>query len=237
MVPEWTTVNSSRVLRDKTLTHRWYAAEGPNVRKWEFDASKVVSTTTAAGSTVTVTNGTLVTADSVTGGAITLTVSTGSSDKVELQSTSELFYFAYAYPAYFGIKIGQLVDADQTGISLGFIIRDTDIAGGVTDGVYFRVVDQSANLYLVLEKDAAETATLLTALTEATDYVLELYYDGAGYVHAYVDGVLATSVATSNANWPNDEHLCGTIAIQNGEGSANTAQVYWARAFQVQETS
>lgn len=237
MAPIWTGVRSSRVLKDSVLTHRWYDAEGPNVRKWEFDASKVVSTTTAAGCTLTVTNGTLVTADSVTGGAITLTVSTGASDKVEIQSTSEPFYFAYEYPAYFGIKFGQMVDADQTGVSIGFIIRDTDIAGGVTDGIYFRVVDQSANLYLVLEKDSAETATLLTTLADTTDYVLELYYDGEGYIHAYVDDKLVASVATTNANWCNDEHLAATIAIQNGEGSANTARVYWARAIQVQETS
>ena len=232
---EWTTIRRSRVLRDTVLTHRWYDAEGPNVRKWEFDASKVVSTTTAAGSVVTVTNGTLVSSGSTLGGAITLTVSTGGTDKVELQSASELFYFGTTYPAYFGVKIGQLVDADQTNVHLGFIIRDTDITGGVTDGVYFRIVDESANVSLVLEKNATETTTLLFTAAEGADYVLELYYDGAGYIHAYLNDTLLTSIATSNANWPDDEHLCATIAIQNGETSANNAVVYWARAIQVLE--
>jgi len=235
MSAEWTNVRDSRVLRDKTFTHRWLDAEGANVRKWEFDASKVVSTTTAVGSTVTVTNGTLVSADSVTGGAVTLTLAGADDDKVELQSVSEDFYFASAWPAYFGVKIGQLVDADQTDISLGFIIRDTDIAGGVTDGVYFRVVDESAALAFVLEKNSAEVTYEMLTAAESTDYVLEFYYDGAGYVHAYLNGVLQTSIATSSASWPNDEHLAATVAVQAGEGAANNARVYWARAIQVQE--
>lgn len=235
MSTEWTTVRNALVLRDAQLPHRWYDAFGNNVRKWAFDSSKVVSTTTAAGCTVTQTNGTIVAVDSTAEMPVLFTLGGADNDKVEVQSTSEGFYFASAWPAYFGCKVGQFVDADQTDMSFGLIIRDTDIAGGVTDGVYFRIVDEAATLALVLEKNSAETTSEIVTTTESTDYVLEFYYDGAGYVHAYLNGVLVTSIATSNANWPNDEHLTATVAVQAGEGTANNVRVYWARAIQVQE--
>lgn len=233
MTVEAAVVNNNIVYRDHANAWQWYDAFGPNVRKWELGPSQVVSTTTAVGSTVTVTNGTLVTADSTTGGAIVLTVAGSDNDKVEAQSRSESFYFASAWPAYFGCKF-QLVDADQTDVHVGWTIRDTDLAGGVTDGIYLRTVDESAVLSLVLEQDSVESTTSIATLVDATDYQFEMYYDGAGYIHVYVNGALIASVATSDANWCNDEHLCATVANQAGEGSANNMTLYWARAIQVQ---
>ena len=234
MSTEWTTVRNALVLRDAVLTHRWYDAFGDSVRKWRFGPDTVTSTTTSVGSTVTSTNGTLVSADSVAGGAVTFTLGGADNDLLELQSVSEPFYFAAAWPAYYGVKFGQMVDADQTDVALGFTIRDADHSNGVTDGFFFRIVDESAVLSLVLEKNSNETTTELLTAAEATDYTLEMYYDGS-YVYAYLNGVLVTSIATSNANFPNDEHLCATVSVVAGEGAANNVRVYWARAIQVQE--
>lgn len=228
------TVNDHLVYYDNALAWRWLDAIGPSVVKWQLTPAEVISTTTAAGSTVTATNGTLVAVDSVSGGAILVTLAGGDNDKLEAQSVAEQVYFANAWPAYFGIKLGQMVDADQTDVSAGWIIRDTDIAAGTTDGIYFRIVDQSAVCSLVLEKDSAETTVELFTAAEATDYVLELYFDGTN-VAAYVNGVLATTVSASNANFCNDEHLAPTVAIQAGEASANNVRLYWAKSFQIQQ--
>jgi hypothetical protein len=234
MAAEWTQVRNALVLRDDVLTHRWYDAFGPNVKKWEFDAGSVVSTTTATGQTVTVTNGTLVTADSTTGGAIVLTLAGADNDKVEVQSTTEAFYFANKYPAYYGCKF-RLVDLDQTDVHAGFCIRDTDLAGGLTDGLYFRIVDEATAISLVLEKDSGETATVLVAAgADLTDYTLELYYDGA-YVYAYVNGVLAATVAVSNASFPNDEDLTPHFEFTTGAVAVETCQIAWLRAIQIQQ--
>lgn len=231
---ETVSLKDQLVFRDQTNTWRWYDAVGANVRKWGFDGSHgVVSTTTMAGTTVSVTNGTLVTADSTSGGAVVLTVAGAEDDQVTLQSFSEIAYFAQKWPAYFGIKF-QHVDPTQTDIHFGWIIRDTDIAGGVSDGIYLRSADASAALNLVLEKNSTEsTTTIVSTLAAATDYTVELYYDG-DYIHAYVNGALIASVADTDANWCDDEHLCATVDNDAGEGSANNMTVYWARAIQLQ---
>jgi hypothetical protein len=233
MTVETALVKNDLVMRDSEYPWRWLDAFGPNVRKWELNPSVVVSTTTAAGCTVTQTNGTLATADSTTGGAIVLTLGGADNDVIEVQSFSESFYFASKWPAYFGCKY-KLVDADQQDVHVGFTIRDTDHAGGVTDGLYFRVVDNSAAVSLVLEKNNAETATVVATGVDATDITLEMYYDG-DYVHAYVNGALVASVAASNANFCNDEHLCATVTNQAGEADVNHMTLYWARAIQVQQ--
>lgn len=235
MTTELVAVRNALVARDADKTWRWFDAFGPGVEKWEFDERFIVSTTTAQGCTVTQTNGTLVPAASVTGGAVVMTVAGADNDLITVQTKAEPFKFANKWPAYFGCKI-KLVDADQQDTFAGFCITDTTLEGGMTDGLYFRTIDESAVLSLVMEKDSTETTLELATLADATDYVLELYIDpDAGFVYAYVNGALAGSVATSNANFPNDEDLCGTIGVQAGEGTANNLTVYWCKALQVQE--
>jgi hypothetical protein len=125
------------------------------------------------------------------------------------------------------------VDADQTDLFAGFCIADTTLEAGLSDGIYFRLVDESAVLSLVLEKGSAETTAEIATLADATDYMLELFIDGS-YVYAYVDGTLAASVATSNTNFCNTEDLAGTFGIQAGAAAANNAILYWSRAIQLQ---
>jgi len=233
MSAEWTTVRNATVLRDAQLTHRWYEALGANTARWQLSYRDVVSTTTAAGQIVTATSGTLVATNDVPGGAVTLTVGGGDNHLITVQGHSEAFRFVAAWPAYYGCKF-QLVDADQTDFFAGFCIADTTLEGGLSDGCYFRLVDESAVLSLVLEKNNNETTVEVATLADATDYTLELLID-AGFVNAYINGVLVTTVATSNANFPNDEDLAGTFGIQAGHGAANNCRLYWARAWQVQE--
>jgi len=234
MTIEQVAINNNLVFRDASNTWRWFDAVGPDVRKWEFGPNQVVSTTTAAGCTVTETNGTLVTEDSTSGGAVVLTLAGAEDDVVEVQSFSELFYFASPWKAYFGCKF-QLVDADQQDVHLGWTIRDVDHAGGISDGIYVRLVDGSAVLSLVLEKTSVESATAIATLANATDYQLELYYDG-DYVHAYLDGALVASIADSNASFCDDEHLCATVTDESGATASNNLILYWAHAIQVQSS-
>lgn len=233
MATEAVAVGNSLVYRDVDRPWRWFDAIGPDVVKFFFDSRSPVSTTTAAGCTVTQTNGTLVTTDSVSGGAVKFTLGGADNDKVQIQSFSELFKFAAAWPAYFGVKF-QLVDVSENDVHFGLMIRDTDFSDGVTDGVYFRLVDSSAVASFVLEKDSGETTVEVATLADATTATLEFYYDGAGYVHAYYNGTLATSVATSNTNWCNDEDLAFSLGVQAGAVAANHGTIYWSRAIQVQ---
>lgn len=235
MTTESVLVNNHLVMRDHDLTWRWFDVFGPSAVKWSFDASNIVSTTTAAGHTVTATNGTLVGLASVDGGALTMTLGGADNDLLQVQLATEPFSFASAWPAYFGVKFN-LVDFDQTDFFAGLTITDTDLDGGVTDGLYFRTVDQAGVLSLVLEKNNNETTAEIVTGVDATAYTVEFFYDGAGYVHAYLNGALVSSTATTNANWPNDENLAPVLCVKAGEIAANHAVIYWARAFQIQET-
>jgi len=232
MAIEQVALNNQIVYRDDKNTWRIYDAVGPDVSKWVLDHTVVTSTTTAAGSIVTQTNGTLVATDSTTGGAITLTLGGADDDICTVQGHSEAFRFTARWPAYYGCKF-QLVDPAQTDFFAGFCIKDTTLEAGMTDGIYFRLVDQSAVLSLVLEQGSVETTAEIATLVAATDYTLELYYDG-DYVYAYLDGALVVSVSTANANFCNDNDLAATFGIMAGEGSANNALLYWSRAIQLQ---
>lgn len=234
MTTELATVNNHLVMRDSEKTWRWFDAFGPNVCKWRLNPvdSQVVSTTTAAGADVDVfTAGTLVSVDSVDGGAVAWTPS-GTEDQGLQAMWGEGFSFASKWPFYFGCKF-QHTDADQCDFIIGLSINDEEAIGGVSDGLYFRTVDASAVLSLVLEKDSAETTLELVTMADASDVTAEMYYDGTT-VYGYINGVLAGSVAASNANMPNDEHLGVLIALATGEGTANTVTVKWARAIQLQ---
>lgn len=234
MTIETATVKNNLVIRDSEYTWRWYDAYGPNVVKTILHPtqSPVVSTITAAGTINTVaTAGTLVHAESQSGGAVQWTPS-GTEDQGIQTQWAEGFWLGNKWPAYFGVKFKN-VDVDQADWITGLCIWDTTLLGGLSDGLYFRSVDASAALTLVLEKDSAETETSIATLTDATYVTAEWYFDG-DYVYAYIDGVLVASVAASNANFPNDEHLAASIALLTGEATANTLDVAWMRAIQIQ---
>lgn len=234
MTIEMASVKNNLVVRDSVYPWRWYDAFGPNVVKTIVNPtdSGVVSTTTMAGTVVTVaTAGTLVSVDSESGGALAFTPA-GTEDQGLQAQWGEGFYLGHKWPAYFGVRFKN-VDVDQADWITGLCINDTTLLGGMSDGLYFRSVDASAALTFVLEKDSAETETSIATLTDATYVTAEWYYDG-DYVYAYIDGALVASVAATNANFPNDEHLAAAIALLTGEGTANILSVAWMRAIQVQ---
>jgi len=227
-------VRNNLVVRDSLATWRWYDAWGPNVSKWMLrgDGWGVSTTTTYSGATVTVaTAGTLVGVASEDGGGVAFTPSGTEDQGLQLQALSEQFKFHTDWPAYFGFKFKN-VDADQADWIGGLCITDTTLLGGMTDGIYFRSVDATAALTFVIEKDSAESEVAVATCVDATYLTAEYYYDGTN-VYAYINGVLAATLAKSLAAFPNDEHLTPSIALLTGEATANTLTVEWARAIQI----
>jgi len=234
MATELTTINNNLVVRDSNLTWRWFDAFGPNVVKWFLNPvnSPVVSTTTAAGADVDAyTAGTMVSADSISGGGLNF-VTSGTEDQGLQAQWGEGFYFAQPWPAYFGCKFA-CNDITQVDFLLGLAINDEEVIGGLTDGIYFRTADAATSLGFVLEKNSAEVETAVATLVDDTVITAEWYYDGST-ISAYVNGALAVTLGATNVSFCNDEHLAALIAIATGEASAQTLTVYWARAIQVQ---
>ncbi|GAG16004.1 unnamed protein product, partial [marine sediment metagenome] len=233
------------VTRDGARTFRWYDAIGPDVIKYKnhflsvpaddqtYDPTAWTNTIVEGGagdSTVDI-------ADAILGGLL-ITAAEDENDGYQMQlghgagGVGENFTFSADYPTYFGVRL-QSSDADQTDILAGLCITDTTLLGGLSDGLYFRSVDESALVYFVLEQDSVESVYAVGTVPDTADITLEfLYYNHN--IYAAVDGVLMATVADTDANFPNDELLRLSLAFLCGEGGANSMQVAWVRAIQIQ---
>ena len=236
-------INGNYIIRDSDLglTHRWYDAVGPNVCKMVED---FVDTPFSAADQLA---GWLNTEVDVGGGDTTATLVAGSvggelalksaeneSDGNNVQLLGEAFYFADKYPTYIGAKF-RSNDVDQTEVVLGLCISDTDLAGGLTDGLYFRVLDTIGTLQLVAEKNSAETIIGLATLTDDIYVTAEMLYTD-GVVKAYINGIQVAQLADSDPNFPDDEYLTPSMASVAGEAvvGGNTTTIDWFRCIQIQ---
>ena len=232
MAVELTSIRNHLVMRDDTLTHRWYDVFGPNaVKYWLNCAGCSTDDTTGmpVDFTYTLVNASTFAHGDVAGGAVILTAAGAENDGVTLQLGDELggagesVSFAAEYPTYFGITL-QVSDADQTDFVAGLCITDTTLLGGMTDGLYFRSVDESALIYFVLEQDSVESATAVATMADATNVTLEFLYWGSN-VYVYVDGVLTATIADSDVNFCNDELLRLSVEFLDGAAAGNTCTI------------
>jgi hypothetical protein len=222
-------------MRDDPNTWRWFDVWGLNAVRWELDMVTLAQDASANPAGYTTTEaGTNTIALQASTDQGTLLITTGGTENngLQIQPLGEAFSFAGRYPAYFGIKF-QNNDVDQSDILAGLTITDTSAIVAVSDGIYFRTVDESAVLNFVLEKDSVESTTAAATLVDATWITAEFYYDGEDTITAYIDGTEVASIARTDASFPNDEHLTPIIAILTGETAAQTLTIQWARAFQI----
>jgi hypothetical protein len=122
-------------------------------------------------------------------------------------------------------------DATQSDFLFGLCITDTTLIDGMSDGVYFLKTDEAVDITYHCEKDSGDTTgDTGVDLADATYVRLGIYYDGAGTVEYWVNGVLRKSSTTTI---PDDELLAISFAIQNGEGAAKTLSVDYIEAVQL----
>lgn len=164
-----------------------------------------------------------------------ITTAANEDDGVSLQVKGEAVKLdATTKRAYFGISF-QASEATQSDFFVGLAITDTALLGGVTDGVYFECLDASTDINFVLEKDSTETtsAAAVGTFADATDIVLEFYFDGTN-IDAYVNGTLQTRLAVTNL--PDDEFLTPSVEFLTGAASAETMTVNWMRSIVIDGT-
>lgn len=236
------TVNDQLVFYDSAYGWRWLDAFGPNVAKFlqDFVQCPFAAADSPADFDVTLVEGgggetTIALVDGATGGELLITTDAAEHDGANLHAHGEAFYFASAWPAYFGIRL-KVSDSDESVLWAGLGLSDTNWDTGAPDDyIAFYSADAAATVNFQVAQDG--TATSLEGvhtLVDNTYVTLEWYYDGTT-VYAYVNGVLVGSIAASNANFPNDEYLTPTIDFTTGEGNAATCTVDWIRAIQIQQ--
>lgn len=219
-----------------THKERLIDAIGPDVVKFEDDfvRSSLAAADAPVGWTVTLVEAgagesTITKPDGI-GGELLLTTDAADNDGINMQLAGESFELTSDQSAvYFGIRM-KSGEATQSDFLVGLCITDTDLLGGMTDGVYFRKVDASTSVAAVTEKNSTETETT-GVLTFAADtyYILEFFYSGSS-VRFYVDGVL---VATHTTNIVDDEAITPSIHFLSGNAAVETMTIDWVRAVQI----
>lgn len=156
------------------------------------------------------------------GGALLITNDDADNDSDELQQKQETWSLTSGKRCWYATRM-KVSDATQSDFFVGLAITDTTIIDGTTDLVGFRKDDGDANIDVVTEKDSTETETDSGQDAADDTYVkLGFYYDGVSKVEFYIDDA---KVATHTTNLPDNENLCITIALQNGEAAAKTMTV------------
>lgn len=229
------------VYYDRSTQYRWLDAIGDGVHKFidHFVYTPFDGADSPAAYTTTLVEGgagetTVALKDGADGGVLLITTDAAENDGANIQAKGEAFKFTGSNKQiYFGARF-KISEATQSDYLLGLCITDTDLLGGMTDGLYFRKVDGSTTMAFVLEKDSTETATNYgTAIAADTWYTLEFLWDGTN-VDWWVNGVEQTRPATTNLC--NDEWLTPSIHVLTGAAAAITAEADWIRAIAVSAT-
>lgn len=161
-------------------------------------------------------------------GALLITNAAADNDSSESQGTEENWVIASGRKSGFAckFKVSGTVTIDAI---IGLCITDTTLIDGLTDGIYFRIVDASADLTLVAEKGSAETIVTGIATMVADTYVeVGFHYDGNSTISAFsraADSDKWLKQGSITANLPDDENLAISYALQNGSAVATTMSI------------
>lgn len=163
-------------------------------------------------------------------GILTITTNDADDDAENIQwsgddasTVTETWLVESGKPMWFKARF-QLSDATQSDMVIGLCVTDTDVVGGVVDGVYFKKDDGDTNLDFVVTKDSTPTtASAIATLADATYATVAFYFNGIDNIELWVDDVRVGSAASTNI--PDNEELAVTMAIQAGEAAAKTMLV------------
>jgi hypothetical protein len=242
-------VKRAVVLRDNWYSHRWYDAYGHGVVKYLQDFAALKSDDTTGDATewmVTITeaggggDSTHAVTD-LAGGGLLITTDNQAVDGVNMQLgavAGECIDLSGSNPLYFGTEFA-INDADQTAFFAGVGVTDVDWLGGLTDGMYFRSVDESAVLNFVTEQNSVENVTAVATLVDNTyvraEFLYYPYADTGDQVRVFIDGteVSAARTLATAATFPDDELLRLTVAFTTGEAVANTCTMRFLRMIHI----
>lgn len=166
-------------------------------------------------------------------GALLVTNDAADADNDFLQKVGETLKYVSGKRLYFGARV-KISDATDATFVMGLQITDTTPLA-VTDGIFFLKPDADTGLDLLVEKDStATTEEDVGTMADDTYMVMEFYYDGStrtgAQLQVFIDGSRVAGVALTNM--PDDENLCISMGLQNGEAVAKTMTIDWVRAFQ-----
>lgn len=177
----------------------------------------------------TITNagsGTIAISTGAAGGILVLTGGSADDALIALNNKIEAFKFVAGKKMYFSARF-KLSDVTQSDMVMGLQITDTTPLA-VSDGIFFRKDDGDAFLDFVVCKNSSETQkTAVATLTNDTYVKVGFYYDGTEMA-IYVNDVAVGDIALTNV--VDDEELCVSFAVQNGEAVSKVMSIDYIRA-------
>ena len=178
-----------------------------------FDAVGAYTKTATTGTTLLI---------NAAGGVVEASTAATLNDVTSFQSNSESVQLAAGKPAFFEAR-AQLSDATASAMVVGLCKTNTTLFTAISDGVYFSKQSGGTALSFNVAKSGSTTQqTNLATLANSTYMRLGFYFDGAGNVTPYVNGVAGIAVAT---NVPNTQTLTPTFGVQAGAGAVKKLDV------------
>jgi len=172
------------------------------------------------------------------GGVLLLTNAASDNDLCTLQRPVEAFKFTSGKKLWFASRLKSTNAASEVteqDIFVGLIITDTDLVGGITDGVYFSKPDGTAGTisFISTMNSTATTQSAVGTFVHDTFIELGFYYDGGTALEVYVNNAkVATVTVALGTTLVNDEELTVTFGIQNGTAAAKALAIDWIFACQ-----
>lgn len=163
---------------------------------------------------------TIAIADDGHGGILNLTTNDKDNDALSIQLNGEAVALASGRRIHYKARV-RVNDADTCDWFAGLSIADTDILGGTTDSLGFRVPagDSAQDLTFMTEKDSVETTTDTGVnVADSTWLILEFICHGTDRVDCFVNN---SAVASHTANLPDNEALSPVFEIRNASAAAS----------------
>lgn len=156
------------------------------------------------------------------GGWLRLANTAADNDVNQIQKKGEAWKLVAGKKTMFEARI-RCSEATQTDWHVGLIITDTDLVGGVTDGIYFRKDDGDANIdFTSLKNSAGTTSTAIATSVANTAVKLGFYFNGAE-IFVFVNDV--QKYRNTAPTFVDDEELCITFSQTNGDGNARNFDI------------
>lgn len=165
------------------------------------------------------------------GGCLLITNDNADNDMVQMQRVGDAFKLAASKPLWFEAK-AKVSDATDSDFFVGLSVTDTSIiASAPSDHVSFLKADDAATVdFKTAKSSTTTTASAVATMVSDTFMRFGFFFDGAGSVRAYINGVL---VATHTTNIPDTSNLRVSLAIQNGAAAIKTCTWDYFKVAQV----
>ncbi len=163
-----------------------------------------------------------------TGGALLLTTAATDNDKQGLQLPSTSFKFATGAQMWFmaNVSLGDATDCD---LLMGF--GDTFADDTPTDGVYFKKVDGSTTMNLLITNTSTSTTIPVGTMVTNTRYAFGLYYNAAPsvptlYVYSTIPYAAGSITGPTAFGQPYYKGGAACVASANSLGGTSSTGAY-----------